>query len=319
MFVASGLGLYQAAMFHLFTHAFFKALLFLGAGSVIHAMSDEQDIRRMGGIWRKIPVTYAVMWIGSLALAGIPIFAGYYSKDAILEGAIAAHSAVGVYAFLCGIVAAFLTAFYSWRLLILTFHGRPRADAHSMAHVHESPAVMLIPLLLLSVGAITTGFAFAPYFIGDDQAAFWNGAVFNLPAKHMMEALHHAPDWVPTLAKINAVAGIGLAVALYGFAPHVPARIAARLPGLYRFLLNKWYFDELYDRIFVQPARRIALQLWQVGDARIIDGLPNGAAAMAAGAARGAVKLQTGRVASYAFAMIIGLVAFVSILLLMGR
>jgi len=318
MFFAAGLGLYQAAMFHLFTHAFFKALLFLGAGSVIHAMSDEQDIRRMGGIWRKIPVTYAVMWVGSLALAGIPLFAGYYSKDAILEGAVAAQSAVGTYAFVCGIVAAFLTAFYSWRLLILAFHGAPRADAHTMEHVHESPWVMLIPLLVLATGAVVTGFAFAPHFIGDAQAVFWNGAIFNLPAKHMMEALHHAPEWVPTLAKVTAFSGIALAVLLYGFLPQVPARIAAAAPGLYRFLLNKWYFDELYDRIFVQPARRLAGQLWQVGDVRIIDGLPNGAAALAAGAARGAVRLQSGRVANYAFAMIIGLVLFIS-LFLFGR
>jgi hypothetical protein len=157
MFFAAGVGAYQVAMFHLFTHAFFKALLFLGAGSVIHAMSDEQDIRRMGGIWSKIPVTYAVMWIGSLALAGIPFFAGYYSKDAILEAAFAAHSLVGGYAFLCGILAAFLTAFYSWRLLILTFHGEPRADQHTMEHVHESPVVMLAPLLLLAVGAVLAG------------------------------------------------------------------------------------------------------------------------------------------------------------------
>ncbi|HEV7456913.1 MAG TPA: NADH-quinone oxidoreductase subunit L [Roseococcus sp.] len=318
MFFAAGVGLYQAAMFHLFTHAFFKALLFLGAGSVIHAMSDEQDIRKMGGIWKKIPVTYAVMWIGSLALAGIPFFAGYYSKDAILEGAVAAGTGVGMYAFICGAVAAFLTAFYSWRLLILTFHGKPRADHHTMEHVHESPLVMLVPLLLLSVGAITTGFVFAPYFIGDAATAFWNGAIYNLPAKDMMEALHHAPHWVPTLAKTVAISGILLAILIYGFLPHIPGQVAGAAPGPYRFLLNKWYFDELYDRVFVQPARRLAVQLWQVGDARIIDGMPNGAAALAAGAARGTVRLQTGKVASYAFAMIIGLVVFVT-LFLTGR
>jgi NADH-quinone oxidoreductase subunit L len=318
MFFAAGVGLYQAAMFHLFTHAFFKALLFLGAGSVIHAMSDEQDIRKMGGIWKKIPVTYLVMWVGSLALAGIPIFAGYYSKDAILEGAAAAGSVVGAYAFACGILAAFLTAFYSWRLLILTFHGKPRADHHTMEHVHESPLVMLVPLLVLSVGAITTGFVFAPYFIGDNATAFWNGAIFNLPAKHMMEALHHAPHWVPTVAKAVAISGIALAVVVYGFMPQLPGRVAAAAPRAYQFLLNKWYFDELYDRIFVQPARRLAVQFWQVGDVRIIDGMPNGAASMAASTARGVVRLQTGRVANYAFAMIIGLVVFISIYL-MGR
>jgi len=318
MFFAAGVGLYQAAMFHLFTHAFFKALLFLGAGSVIHAMSDEQDIRKMGGIWKKIPVTYAVMWIGSLALAGIPIFAGYYSKDAILEGAVASGSVVGAYAFACGILAAFLTAFYSWRLLILTFHGAPRADHHTMSHVHESPLVMLLPLILLAVGAITTGFVFAPYFIGDGAAQFWNGAIYNLPAKQMMEALHHAPDWVPMVAKAVAISGIALAILIYGFLPHLPARVAGMAPRAYRFLLNKWYFDELYDRIFVQPLRRLAVQFWQVGDMRIIDGMPNGAANMAASTARGMVRLQTGRVANYAFAMIIGLVFFISIYL-MGR
>jgi len=318
MFFAAGVGLYQAAMFHLITHAFFKALLFLGAGSVIHAMSNEQDIRKMGGIWKKIPVTYVVMWIGSLALAGIPLFAGYYSKDAILEGAVAAGTGVGMYAFICGALAAFLTAFYSWRLLILTFHGKPRADQHTMDHVHESPWVMLVPLLLLSVGAITTGFVFAPYFIGDYAAAFWAGSIFNLPAKAMMEALHHAPHWVPTVAKAVAFSGIAVAILLYGFLPHIPGRIANAAPGVYRFLLNKWYFDELYDRIFVQPARRLAVQLWKVGDARIIDGMPNGAASLTSGAARGAVRLQTGRVANYAFAMIIGLVVFVTLFLL-GR
>jgi NADH-quinone oxidoreductase subunit L len=320
MFAAAGLGLYQVAIFHLFTHAFFKALLFLGAGSVIHAMSDEQDIRRMGGIWKKIPVTYAVMWIGSLALAGIPVFAGYYSKDAILEGAIAAHSAVGLYAFACMIIAAFLTAFYSWRLLILTFHGTPRADAHTMEHVHESPWVMLVPLLVLAAGAIVTGFAFKPYFIGDLQEAFWNGAVFNLPAKHMMEALHHAPAWVPTVAKITAGSGILLAFALYMGAPHIPARLAAAFPAVHRFLLNKWYFDELYDALFVRPFRALARVLWQTGDVKLIDGMPNGAAALAVQTARGAARLQTGRVASYAFTMIIGLVIFVSLLAMgLGR
>ena len=318
MFFAAGVGLYQAAIFHLFTHAFFKALLFLGAGSVIHAMSDEQDIRKMGGIWKKIPITYAVMWIGSLALAGIPLFAGYYSKDAILEGAIAAHSGVGVYAFVCGALAAFLTAFYSWRLIILTFHGRPRADQHTMDHVHESPWVMLVPLLVLSVGAITTGFVFAPYFIGDHAHAFWGAAIFNNPEKHMMEALHHAPEWVPTVAKAVAFSGIGLAFLLYMGFPKVPGQLAAAVPWLYRFLLNKWYFDELYDRIFVKPAMRAANFLWKTGDTKYIDGMPNGAAALAAGASRGAVQLQTGRVASYAFAMIIGLVVFVTFFLL-GR
>jgi NADH-quinone oxidoreductase subunit L len=315
MFFAAGVGAYQVAMFHLFTHAFFKALLFLGAGSVIHAMSGEQDIRRMGGIWTKIPVTYAVMWVGSLALAGIPFFAGYYSKDAILEAAYAAHSAVGMYAFACGLIAAFLTAFYSWRLLILTFHGAPRADQHRMEHVHESPLVMLIPLLVLAAGAIGTGYLFYPLFIGEAEHAFWHGSVFNGPENHIMHAMHEVPAWVPLAPAAIGVLGIATAYLFYMVAPGIPARLASSFRGVYLFLLNKWYFDELYDRIFVRPARRLATVFWKVGDGRIIDGMPNGAAALAAEASRGAARIQTGRVANYAFAMIIGLVLFVSLFL----
>ncbi|MBP0462894.1 NADH-quinone oxidoreductase subunit L [Roseomonas sp. PWR1] len=314
MFFAAGVGAYQGAIFHLFTHAFFKALLFLGAGAVIHAMSEEQDIRKMGGIWRKIPVTYAVMWIGSLALAGVPFFAGYYSKDFVLEAAFAAHSGVGMYAFVCGLLAAFLTAFYSWRLIILTFHGAPRADAHTMEHVHESPAVMLVPLLVLAAGAIATGAVFAPHFIGHHWEQFWNGAIVNAPHNHIMHAAHEVPSWVPLAPTVVGLSGIALAYLLYMAMPGVPAKLAATFGGLYRFLLNKWYFDELYDFLFVRPARRLARMLWQTADARIIDGVPNGAAAIAADVARGAVRLQTGRVANYAFVMIAGLAVFVTLL-----
>ncbi|MCO6416701.1 NADH-quinone oxidoreductase subunit L [Siccirubricoccus sp. KC 17139] len=318
MFFAAGVGAYQVAMFHLFTHAFFKALLFLGAGSVIHAMSDEQDIRKMGGIWSKIPITYAVMWIGNLALAGIPFFAGYYSKDAILEAAFASHSGVGMYAFLCGMIAAFLTAFYSWRLLILTFHGAPRADHHTMEHVHESPAVMLIPLLLLAVGAVLTGYVFAPLFIGEHEHGFWHGSIVNAAHNHILHAMHEVPAWVPLGPTVMGVGGIALAYVFYMLAPDLPGRLATAFRGIYLFLLNKWYFDELYDAIFVRPARRLAAVFWKTGDAQIIDGMPNGAASLAVGVARGAVRIQTGRVANYAFAMIIGLVVFVS-LFLIGR
>ena len=318
MFFAAGVGAYQVAMFHLFTHAFFKALLFLSAGSVIHAMSDEQDMRRMGGIWTKIPVTYAVMWIGNLALAGIPFFAGYYSKDAILEASYASHSGVGIYAFVMGMVAAFLTAFYSWRLLIMTFHGAPRADHHTMEHVHESPLVMLVPLLLLAAGAVVTGYIFAPLFIGEHADAFWQGAIFNGEHNHILHAMHEVPEWVPLAPTVMGVAGIALAYLLYMVAPGIPAQIAARFRGVYLFLLNKWYFDELYDAIFLRPARRLAEIFWKTGDARIIDGMPNGAADLAVQISRGAVRIQTGRVANYAFAMIIGLVVFISIFLI-GR
>ncbi|MFZ6764570.1 NADH-quinone oxidoreductase subunit L [Pseudoroseomonas sp. WGS1072] len=315
MFFAVGVGAYQAAVFHLFTHAFFKALLFLGAGSVIHAMSDEQDVRRMGGIWKKIPVTYAMFWIGSLALAGVPYFAGYYSKDMILEAAFAGHGWTATYAFVCGILAAFLTAFYSWRLIILTFHGTPRADHHTMEHVHESPLVMLVPLLVLALGALFTGAYFYDDFVGHHWAEFWNGAIVNAPHNHIMHEAHEVPSWVPLAPTVVGLAGIALAYAFYMFMPQMPGRIAAAVPGLYRFLLNKWYFDELYDRIFVRPARRLAVMLWKVGDVKIIDGMPNGAAALTAQASGRVVRLQSGRVASYAFAMIIGLVLFVSIFL----
>jgi NADH-quinone oxidoreductase subunit L len=319
MFFAAGVGVYQAAIFHLFTHAFFKALLFLGAGSVIHAMSDEQDIRRMGGIWKKIPVTYAMMWIGSLALAGVPFFAGYYSKDMVLEVAYAAHSGVGSYAFVMGLLAAFLTAFYSWRLIILTFHGAPRADHHVMEHVHESPPVMLIPLLVLAAGAVVAGFLFYPLFVGEHQEAFWNGAIHTAAHNHVLHDAHAVPAWVPLAPTVVGLAGIALAYALYMLAPGIPGQLAARFAGLYRFLLNKWYFDELYDAIFVRPARYLARAFWKTGDARLIDGVPNGAAGLAVQAARGAVRIQTGRVANYAFAMIIGLVLFVTLLLYGAR
>ncbi|UFN50072.1 NADH-quinone oxidoreductase subunit L [Roseomonas sp. OT10] len=315
MFFAAGVGAYQVAVFHLFTHAFFKALLFLGAGSVIHAMSDEQDIRRMGGIWTKIPITYAVMWIGNLALAGIPWFAGYYSKDAILEAAFAAHSGVGTYAFVMGMIAAFLTAFYSWRLMILTFHGAPRADHHVMEHVHESPPVMLIPLLVLAVGAIFAGGVFYDLFVGHHWEEFWHGSIVNGEHNHIMHAMHEVPEWVPLAPTVMGVAGIALAYLFYMFFPAIPGKIAAAFPAVYRFLLNKWYFDELYDVLFVRPARRLARVLWKVGDAQIIDGMPNGAAALTVEASRGAVRIQTGKLANYAFVMIAGLVLFVTIFL----
>ena len=314
MFFAAGVGAYQGAIFHLFTHAFFKALLFLGAGSVIHAMSDEQDIRKMGGIWRKIPITYAVMWIGSLALAGVPFFAGYYSKDFVLEAAFAAHSAVGTYAFACGMTAAFLTAFYSWRLIILTFHGAPRADHHTMEHVHESPWVMLVPLLVLAAGAIGIGALFHEEFVGHHWQQFWNGAIVNAPHNHIMDAAHHVPSWVPLAPTVAGLSGIALAYILYMLAPSIPGKLAATFGGVYRFLLNKWYFDELYDAIFVRPARALARVLWQKVDAGVIDGVPNGAAAIASDVAQGAVRLQTGRVANYAFTMIAGLAIFVTLL-----
>jgi NADH-quinone oxidoreductase subunit L len=314
MFFAAGVGAYQGAIFHLVTHAFFKALLFLSAGSVIHAMSDEQDMRKMGGIWKKIPITYAVMWIGSLALAGVPFFAGYYSKDFLLEAAYASGTGVGMYAWICGVAAAFLTAFYSWRLLIMTFHGAPRADHHTMEHVHESPWVMLVPLLVLAAGAIGAGAVFAPEFIGHQWEQFWNGAIVNGPDNHIMHNAHEVPEWVALLPTGIALSGIALAYIMYMFAPSIPGKLASAFRPIYLFLLNKWYFDELYDVIFVRPTRALARMLWQKVDAGMIDGVPNGTAALAVDVAQGAVRLQTGRVASYAFVMIAGLAVFVTLL-----
>jgi NADH-quinone oxidoreductase subunit L len=315
MFMAAGVGAYQASIFHLITHAFFKALLFLCAGSVIHAMSDEQDMRKMGGIWKKIPITYATMWLGSLALGGIPYFAGYWSKDAILESTYASGSAIGMYGFVCGTAAAFLTAFYSWRLLIMTFHGAPRADAHTMAHVHESPVTMWGPLVVLSVGAVFAGWLLHNMFIGDANPAFWQGAIFNGPDNHVLAQIERTPLLIGLLPTATGLAGIALAYWFYMFSPGIPVRLAAQFRPVYLFLLNKWYFDELYNFLFVRPAIWLARELWQVGDVTIIDGVPNGLAALAEDGSKAAVRIQTGSIAVYAFTMLVGLVGLVTVFL----
>jgi NADH-quinone oxidoreductase subunit L len=311
MFFACGVSAYAAGIFHLYTHAFFKALLFLGAGSVIHAMSDEQDMRKMGGIWRQLPITYAVMWIGSLALAGIPIFAGYYSKDLILEAAFAAHGPFAGYAFWLGVAAAVLTAFYSWRLLFMTFHGAPRAPAEVVAHVHESPRVMTIPLILLAIGATFAGLAGLPMVEGTGE--FWDGSIFVLPEHDALEEAHHVPFLIKVLPVIGAVTGIALAYLMYIRQPELPARLAGALPGVYRFLLNAWYFDWLYDRLFVEPTKRLGYGLWQGVDVSVIDRFgPDGVASSALTVARRAVQLQSGYLYHYAFAMLIGVAALVT-------
>jgi NADH-quinone oxidoreductase subunit L len=315
MFVAAGVGVYQASIFHLITHAFFKALLFLGAGSVIHAMSDEQDMRKMGGIWKLIPMTYMVMWVGNLALAGVFPFAGYYSKDAIINAAYAAGTGIGVYGFVCTVLAAFLTAFYSWRLLIMTFHGRPRADHHVMEHVHESPPVMIVPLLVLALGAVVAGFALHSWFIGEQWQEFWQGSIFNGPNNHTLARLEEVPLWVDATPTVVGLLGIATAYVMYMVYPLLPMRLATPFRGIYLFLLNKWYFDELYDAIFVQPMLKLARVLWQTGDATIIDGVPNGLAEITVDGSRQAVKIQTGSLAVYAFVMLIGVVVLVGVFL----
>lgn len=311
MFFACGVGAYGAAVFHLMTHAFFKALLFLGSGSVIHGMNGEQDMRKMGGIWKKLPVTYGYMWLGSLALAGIPMFAGFYSKDAILESAFAAHTGAGQFAYWMGIFAAFMTAFYSWRLLFMTFHGKTRADHHTFEHAHESPAIMNLPLVLLAVGSLLAGWlGFHVLGMVDGGKDFWKGAIKYGADNKIIESMHHVPAWVANTPLVVAVSGIVLAYILYISLPKIPPMIAARMSFVHRLLLNKWYVDEIYNLLFVRTAFMKGGFLWRVFDARIIDGLgPNGMAAVSRWIGRASSMLQTGYVFHYGLAMIVGLMA----------
>ena len=307
MFVALGVGAYGVGIFHLFTHAFFKALLFLGSGSVIHAMSDEQDIRKMGGIWRKIPLTWAMMLVGTLALTGFPFTAGYYSKDAIIESAFAAHSEIGQYAFMLTVIAAFFTSFYSWRLMFLTFHGKSRVAPDVESKIHESPAVMTGPLIVLALGALGAGFAFKELFIGHNQAAFWREALFQAPGNTILQDMHHVPGWVASAPSAMMVGGFLIAALFYLALPWLPRILARLFKPIYKFLLNKWYFDELYDFLLVRPAMAIGRLFWKIGDGKIIDGLgPDGISARVLDITRQAVKIQSGLVYHYAFAMLIG-------------
>ncbi len=325
MFVALGLGFYSAAIFHLFTHAFFKALLFLGSGSVIHAVSDEQDMRKMGGLRKLIPTTYWMMIIGTLALTGVGIpmtvigTAGFFSKDAIIEGAFASHSAMATFAFVLLTVAAAFTSFYSWRLIFMTFHGRPRASADVMHHVHESPPVMLVPLFVLATGALAAGFIFEPYFIGEHYEAFWKQSLFTLADNHIVHEFHHVPVWAKLAPFVMMLIGFLVAWQFYIRSPETPKRLAGQHQILYRFLLNKWYFDELYDFLFVRPAMRLGRFLWKQGDGWLIDGFgPDGVSARVIDVTRNVVRLQTGYLYHYAFVMLIGLAALVTWMMLGG-
>lgn len=344
MFFAAGIGAYQAAMFHLFTHAFFKALLFLGAGSVIRGMHHEQDMRRMGALWKLLPVTYAVMVIGTLAITGFGIpevklgFAGFYSKDMIIEAAFAAGQENGIayFAYVIGILAAALTAYYSWRLAFMTFHGHAKwgqeahddhahaparhgthdapvvGDAHGHDHhhahtPHESPLIMLVPLLLLAVGAVGAGIAFVGPFVGYDQAEFWRGAIYTAPTNHVLEHAHHVPRWVLYSPLVASMLGLAVAFYIYVLREGLGARMAAREGPIWTFLYNKWFFDEIYNATFVRAARGLGDLFWKVGDQKIIDGLgPDGVAAVSAAIGRRTGKLQTGFVYHYAFVMLLG-------------
>ena len=319
MFVALGVGAYPVAIFHLFTHAFFKALLFLGSGSVIHAVGGEQDMRKMGGLRTRIPLTYWMMVIGTLALTGFPLTAGYFSKDAIVEAAFAGTNSVSGYAFALVVVAALMTAFYSWRLIFLTFHGSPRASAEVMGHVHESPPVMMIPLYVLAAGALFAGLIFSYWFIGEGNGAFWGHSLIAGEESHILEEMHHAPLWVVWLPTLMMAIGLAVAYWFYIVDPTRPVRLAARHDWLYRFLLNKWYFDEIYDFLFVRPSMWLGRFLWRQGDGWLIDGFgPDGVSARVLDVTQRVVRLQSGYLYHYAFAMLIGVAALITWLTFAG-
>ncbi len=308
MFFAIGVSAYSAAMFHLTTHAFFKALLFLGAGSVIHALSDEHDMRKMGGIWRLIPLTYTMMWIGSLALAGIPFFAGYYSKSLIFEAAWTSHLGLAPVACALALVTVFLTAFYSWRLLWLTFHGTPRASEQVMGYIHESPFVMVIPIFILSIGSIFVG-AFSDKWgwFTHHASTFWSGSI--ALAKTGVSSI---PTFMHILPELLAFAGIVAAIVCYGPLSKIPLLVTRYISGLYRFSLNQWYFDELYNRLLVRPGLLLSRILWQRGDLAIVDGYgPDGISATVLKLANRTSQLQTGYLYHYVLVMVFGIAAMI--------
>ena len=343
MFFAAGTGAYGAAMFHLFTHAFFKALLFLGAGSVIHAMHHEQDMRYYGGLRKHIPLTFWAMMAGTLAITGVGIlgvagFAGFYSKDAILEAAFASESTYHMYGFAIGVIAALLTSFYSWRLMFLTFFGKPRWDQsehiqHAMHdhgkhdahghdatsdgtagyHPHESPWSMLTPLALLTIGAVFAGFVFHNAFIDAEAGqAFWANSTLYFNA-HLMHAMHEVPLWVKLSSTVAMLIGLTTAYLMYQRSQDAPQRLAMTFAPIYRFLLNKWYFDELYNFVFVRPAFWFGRLFWKQGDIGIIDRFgPNGSAALVSFGSKLAVRMQSGYLYTYALVMLLGLVIAVS-------
>ena len=343
MFFAAGVGAYGVAMFHLFTHAFFKALLFLGAGSVIHAMHHEQDMRYYGNLRKEIPITFWAMLAGTLAITGVGIlgvfgFAGFYSKDAILEAAWARGTGLSQFAFWAGAFAALLTSFYSWRLMFLTFWGKPRwiesehiqhsvhktpeeagEDTTGGYHPHESPLTMLVPLGVLTLGAIFAGFVFKyPFIDGASDAvngAFWGSSIyFN---ENLVHALHAVPLWVKLTATFVMLLGLGGAYYAYMHKPETPAKFVAKFPGLHRFVYNKWYFDELYHAVFVKPSFWLGRQFWKLGDIGTIDRFgPNGIAAVVERGSAAARTIQSGYLYTYALIMLLGLIAAVTYVLL---
>ena len=329
MFFAAGVGAYSAAMFHLMTHAFFKALLFLGSGSVINCLHHEQDMRQMGGVKEKAPQTFILMWIGTLALAGIGVpfimghgvgFAGFHSKDAILEASYGAHSTVGMIAYWLGVIGAFMTAFYSTRVMFMTFYGTYRGDHHTWDHAHESPPVMLIPLYVLAAGALLSGVVAYGWFVGEGWEHFWGTAIAVRATEHIIHAMHEVDAWVKLLPLVAAVSGIALSYYYYIVNPEMPARTVRAFKPLHTLFYNKWYFDEIYDAVFVQPALAIGRVFWKKGDGATIDGLgPDGIAARANDIAGVLSRFQSGYLYHYAFVMLIGVAALVSYFMLFVR
>jgi NADH-quinone oxidoreductase subunit L len=313
MFFATGVGAYNVAMFHLFTHAFFKALLFLGSGSVIHAFKDEQNINNMGAVWKKLPYTYCLMIIGTLALTGFPFLSGFYSKDAIIEFAYLRGNTTGYYAAGIGILTAFLTSIYSWRLIFKTFHGEYNNRNTKIEETHESPLVMLIPLFLLSIGAIFAGYTFKELFIGQSEINnFWQDSIFFLKPL----STNHPPLWFLLLTPILVILSIPIAYYLFVKNKKLPDQIANVNKPLYLFLLNKWYFDELYDVLIVRPSKSFGLFLWKFFDVKLIDRFgPDGVSALIKKCSLKANKFQSGFIYQYAFIMLLGFSALLTFLI----
>ena len=313
MFFAAGIGAYHIAIFHLFTHAFFKALLFLCAGSVIHSLHEEQDIRKMGGIYKKIPYTYAFMVIGTLAITGFPFLSGFYSKDAILEAAFFSSNSMGSYATIIGVITAILTSVYSWRLIYKTFHGNYRNENYAFEKVHESPLVILAPLFLLTLGAVFAGFLFKDIFIGIDHQVFWNGSIF-FKEKFVLQ---HPPYWFLYFTPVIGFLIIFIAYYLYVKNENILNQLKETHKPVYEFLLNKWYFDEFYEFLFVKPAKAFGNFLWSKGDEKIIDGYgPNGFARIIKIISDKAVLFQSGYLYHYAFVILIGLTVLLTYLII---
>ena len=314
MFFATGVGAYNVAIFHLFTHAFFKALLFLGSGSVIHSFKDQQDINQMGGVWKRLPYTYTLMIVGTLALTGFPFLSGFYSKDAIIEFAYLRGNNIGIYASIIGIFTAILTSIYSWRLIFKTFHGSYNNSKIKIDNMHESPLVMLIPLIVLALGSIFAGMMFKGLFIGHETSyEFWGNSI------KFLEPLSkdHPPTWFLFLTPTLVVLSIPISFYLFVYNKKITAEIVNMNKPLYTFFLNKWYFDELYDFIFIKPSKKIGRYLWKKVDGSIIDRFgPDGISQIIKYFSFRAVKFQSGFIYQYAFVMLIGLSLLLTLLIL---